>query len=115
MQLGSLIARLGSEDDAMSALQALGDIVLFARVRAMGERFDESPGDYVACTARRFAATAGDEDWLKVVSAIERSEDPASAALKTMIAWALATDDAVGCVTSECGCNGTSGGDHEHP
>ena len=55
MQLGTLMDRLEFEDDAAAALEALGDIVLFAEVQAMGERYDECPGEYVANAARRFA------------------------------------------------------------
>jgi len=43
MQIGALVERLEQEDDAGEALAALGDIVLFAEVAAMGARFEESP------------------------------------------------------------------------
>ena len=38
-----LMNHLAFEDDAAAALETLGDIVLFAEVQAMGERYDESP------------------------------------------------------------------------
>ena len=94
MHLGTLITRLGNEADAALALEALGDIVLYTEVVEMGERFGEAPGDYVAAAARRFAAAAGDEDWLGLVSAIERAPQPGAAALDRMLRWALSRDAA---------------------
>lgn len=92
MQLGTLIDRLSLEEDAAVALEALGDIVLFSDVRTVGEHYGESPGAYVANAARRFAALASDEDWLGLMSAMERSQVPAQAALERMLRWALAAD-----------------------
>lgn len=92
MQLGTLIDRLSLEEDAAVALEALGDIVLFLDVRTVGEHYGESPGAYVANAARRFAALASDEDWLGLMSAMERSQVPAQAALERMLRWALAAD-----------------------
>ena len=56
MNLGDMIAELEEEDTGESMLAALGDIVLFSEVRAMGEAYGESVGAYVATSARRFAA-----------------------------------------------------------
>jgi hypothetical protein len=120
MQLGTLMKHIASEDDAAAALEALGDIVLFAEVQAMGERYDESPGEYVANAAHRFAAVAGDENWLNLMTVMERSDDPARAALERMLRWSLKRDAAeaehqeghvhvVGCT-----CSGGAGGCHSH-
>jgi hypothetical protein len=94
MQLGTLMNHLAFKDDAAAALETLGDIVLFAEVQAMGERYEESPGEYVANAAHRFAAVAGDEDWLNLMTVIERSDDPARAALERMLRWSLKRDAA---------------------
>lgn len=92
MHLGNLLARLQDNGDAGMALDALGDIVLYAQVTSMGDRFDESPGAYTAAAINRFAAGASDENWLGLVGAIERSDDPARAALSHMLQWALRQD-----------------------
>ena len=104
MHFGALLDRLTSETDAAAALEALGDIVLFAHIRETGERFDEPPGEYVANATRRFAALAGDEDWLALMAAMERSDDPARAALERMLRWALQMDAAVDAPLRETGC-----------
>lgn len=108
MQLGTLMNHLEFEDDAAAALEALGDIVLFSEVQAMGDRYDECPGAYVANAARRFAAQGSDEDWLNLMTVMERSHDPAQAALERMLRWALKLDGEEGDPRSHVGC--TCGG-----
>jgi hypothetical protein len=113
MQLGALMNHLEIEDDAAAALEALGDIVLFTEIQAMGERFDECPGAYVANAARRFAARGSDEDWLSLMAAMERSQDPAQAALERMLRWALKADVEEGLSPSHAGCKCGGHADHD--
>jgi len=112
MELGTLMDRLGFEDNAAAALEALGDIVLFAEVQAMGERYDEDPGEYVANAARRFAAQGSDEDWLNLMAVMERSDDPARAALERMLRWSLKHDvaETASQNAGQCSCGGDSSG-----
>lgn len=109
MHLGTLIARLECEDNATTALEALGDIVLFAAVSAAGSRYEEAPGAYVAGAVARFAAGAGDEDWVGLIGHIERADDPGQAALVRMLQWALARDasDSDGARQTACRCGST--------
>ncbi len=113
MQLGTLMDHLAFEDDAASALEALGDIVMFTNVQAMGERFEETPGEYVANASRRFAALGSDEDWLGLMAVMERSNDPARAALERMLRWALKIDAADAPSASHGGCTCGGGARHE--
>ncbi len=114
MQLGTLMDHLAFEDDAAAALDALGDIVLFSEVQTTGERYGETPGEYVANAARRFAALGSDEDWMSLMTAMERSADPARAALERMLRWALKADaqKATPSSPSGCTCGGKAG--HAH-
>lgn len=108
MMLSSLLERFTDETDAGMALEALGDIILFAEINAMAQQFDEAPNEYVAAGASRFAALASDEDWLGLMSAIERTDDPARTVLVKMLRWALARDAAElsGSEVVACGCKG---------
>lgn len=107
MQLGALLNHLEHDANAGAALQALGDIVLFSRVEAMGAEHDEEPGEYVANGARRFAARASDEDWLGLMNAIERADDPGRAVLEKIVLWTLDKDAAVANSPHEgCSCGG---------
>lgn len=92
MNLGDMIAELEHEETGESMLAALGNIVLFNEVRAMGEAFDETVGAYVATSARRFAARAGDETWLSMIGAMERAPEPGQMALHRILRWALDED-----------------------
>jgi hypothetical protein len=110
MLLGTILKRLGNEADAAEALDAMNDIVLLAEVQAMGELHEESPADYVCGATRRFAADASSEDWLALMTAIERSDDPARITLDRMLRWSLARD-AAGPATAGCGCGKGGPGD----
>lgn len=114
MQLGTLMDHLAFEDDAATALEALGDIVLFAEVQTTGERYGENPGEYVANAARRFAALGSDEDWLGLMTAMERSADPAKTALERMLRWALKVDAVKGSPPPHAGCTCGSHAEHDH-
>jgi hypothetical protein len=116
MQIGALVERLEQEDDAGEALAALGDIVLFAEVAAMGARFEESPATYTAGAVARFAAGAGDEDWVSLIGAIERAPEPSHAFLVRALRWCLAQDakELAGASQSRaCGCGADPGPCHD--
>lgn len=114
MQLGALLNHLDNEATAGAALEAIGDLVLLARVEAMGAVHDEEPGAYVANGARRFAARASDEDWLGLMNTIERAEDPGRAVLVKIVLWSLENDSLPDQSPHEgCTCGG-GGGRHDH-
>jgi hypothetical protein len=108
VHLGNLLARLQDDDNASTALETLGDIVLYTQVTLAGECFGESPGAYTAAAVSRFSGAASDEDWLGVVGGIERSTDPARAALAFMLRWSLRRDatsrDESDDAARECNC-----------
>ncbi|MFV0296728.1 MAG: hypothetical protein ACK5JT_11495 [Hyphomicrobiaceae bacterium] len=92
MHLGTLIRRLENEDDAGTALDAIGDLVLFSEVTAMGEHYGESPAAYTATAVARFASGAGDEDWVTLMGAMDRSGDPQCTFLTHALRWSLSHD-----------------------
>lgn len=109
MHLGSLIRRFERENDAGLALEAIGDMVLFAQVAQVGERFGELPAAYAAGAVSRFASMAGDDEFLSLIAALENANDPARALLTRVLRWALARDaaelghdDAEGCTHAAC-------------
>jgi hypothetical protein len=116
MTLGDLIGRLTNEAHAAEALLALGDLSLVIDVGAMAETCGETPVDYTAGAACRFASAADGEDWLALMNAVERSDSPGDAALACMLRWSIARDAAAGqgAARQACGCGGASGGGHEH-
>ena len=98
MLLGQVLERLGDEAFAAETLIALGDLPLMIEVEAAGRPFGESAPLYAAGAARRFAQLASDDDWLALMTALERGEDPGTACLRHMLAWSLHHDaHAAGC------------------
>lgn len=99
MMLGQVIERLGDEAFAAEAMIGLGDLALLVEIDAAAEAFDETRAVYAAGAARRFASHASDDDWLALMTAMERALDPGTACLKHMLAWSLRHD------SQPCGCN----------
>ena len=116
MLLGTLLTNLRDEGNAAAALTALDDLVLLAQVQERAVRYDETPGEYAAGAVSRFAAAASDEEWLALMTAIEKSDDPARTTLDRMVRWSLAEDAKAEAPAAEapagcgsgtgCGCAG---------
>lgn len=113
MQLGRLISQLENDAQAGAALEAMGDLVLFARVETVGLLHEETPAEYLANAARRYANLASDEDWLGLMTAIEQADNPGRAVLKKILLWALDKDAPQTVQThAACTCAGGAGGCH---
>ena len=98
MMLGQVIERLDDEAFAAEAMIALDDLALLAAVDRAARDVEETPAAYAADAARRFAAHATDDDWLALMNAAARAEDPGVACLKRMLQWSLCREAAA------CGC-----------
>jgi len=98
MLLGQMIERLSDDAFAAEALLSLGDLPLLVDIEAACREDDMSAVAYAATAARRFADHASDEDWLALMTALERADDPGAACLRQMLAWALREEPA------GCGC-----------
>ena len=105
MLLGQMIERLADDAFAAEALLSLGDLPLLVEVEAAGREYGESAATYASTAARRFADHASDEDWLALMTALERAADPGSACLRQMLVWSLRKDSA------SCTCAGGSTGE----
>ena len=92
MVLGEVLERLGDEAFAAETLVALKDLHLMVQVEAAGRPFGEDIGEYAAGASRRFAQLATDEDWLALMTALERADDAGTACLKHMLEWSLRHD-----------------------
>lgn len=111
MQLGEIIRGFSEEAPASEALLACNDIVLLAQVGEAAGRFDETVGEYAAGAVRRFANLAVSEDWLGLMNAIERANDPGIDCL-ALVKWSLKQDEAPrppAPAHQGCTCGGTGG------
>lgn len=108
MLLGQVLDRLGDESVAAETLLGLGDLVLMVDVETTGAKYGESPPLYASNAVGRFATFASDEDWLALMTALERAFDPAAACLRQMLLWSLHQDSHAGCTGDhECGNHGS--------
>lgn len=111
MLLGELMSELKDETAAKTTLLSLGDILLLNEVESARLAHDESLGEYAAGAAQRFAQLASDEDWLKLMTAMEHAESPAATCLATMVRWSLLRDAREATpVNEEAGCSCGAGG-----
>lgn len=117
MFLGNILKDLKDEQNAQIALLSLGDLVLVAAVEQARKTHDETLGEYVSGAAQRFARLASDEEWLQLMTNVEKSDNPASACLRVMLGWSIHRDEQEehgGLIeTKTCSCGG-AGGCHEH-
>lgn len=110
MLLGQVLERLGDEAFAAETLVALQDLALMVEVEAAGRQFEETIGEYAAGASRRFAQLASDDDWLALMTVLERADDAGAACLKHMLAWSLRNDarqPGDGCGSGQCTCKGS--------
>jgi hypothetical protein len=110
MLLGQVLERLGDEAFAAETLVGLKDLALMVEVEAAGRPFGENIGEYAAGASRRFAELASDEDWLALMTALERADDAGTACLRHMLAWSLRHDAEQpddGCGSGSCTCKGS--------
>lgn len=108
MFLGQVLDRLGDDAFAAETLLGLGDLPLMVDIETAGRPFGEGPSEYAVHAVRRFTALAGDEDWLALMTALERADDSAATCLRHMLLWSLRHDrEAAGdCRSHACGCKG---------
>ena len=92
MFLGQVLDRLHDETFATETLLGLDDLPLMVEIEAVGRAFGENAADYAAQAVRRFAAQAGDEDWLRLATALDRVDDSAATCLRLMLRWSLRHD-----------------------
>ena len=82
MLLGDVLARFDSSAFAEETVLALGDLNLLARMRAQAEAEGESLGEFARNAVHRFAAQASDEDWVSLIGALARTDDPGTVCLR---------------------------------
>ena len=108
MLLGTMMSTLRKEDVATATLIEL----LAAQVEAARGAHGESVGEYVTGAVQCFAQLARDEDWLGLMTALERSDGPAGACLTRMLYCSLSRDAKVDSGGTHGGCS--CGGCHDH-
>jgi len=81
MLLGDILARFDTPSFAEETVLTLGDLNLLARMRAQAETDGESLGEFARNAVHRFAAQASDEEWVTLIGALARADDPGAVCL----------------------------------
>ena len=82
MLLGDLLARFDDESVATEAILSLGDHRLLSALRKCADADGLRLGTLAANAVQRYAAEASDEEWINLMGALARSEDPGLTCLK---------------------------------
>lgn len=82
MLLGDVLSRFDDETVAAETIWRLDDLALAARLRERADAEGQSLGAFAAGAVRRFAAEASDEQWVTLMGALARAEDPGAVCLR---------------------------------
>lgn len=88
--LGDLIESLSNPKVACDLVAALGDPEFAKRLASVAAAQGRSPSDFVAASVCGFLDNACDDHWLQLIGIMSRAEDPGLAAMRAILAKALA-------------------------
>lgn len=88
MLFGDLIAQLSNECAAEEALLRLCDLPLLAELRTQAEANGLDLGAYTAAAVNRYASGAPDEEWITLIGAMSRAQDPGKLYLERALVYA---------------------------
>lgn len=92
MSLGEILRQFDDENFVARLLPDLGDAQWRERASSAAAEQGEALGEYASASVERFASGAQDEDWLTLLSALNRAADPGAVCLRRMIDWAIERD-----------------------
>lgn len=89
MLLGDVISQFSNGGVTEEVVLGLSDLVLLAELRAQAEANGCDLGTYAAAAVNRYASEASDEEWVSLMGAMNRAQDPGSAYLERALAFML--------------------------
>lgn len=92
MLLGDLLRQMRAAAVAVDAAALAPDLHNAAKLEAVLRETRESLADYAVRALHRFSATASHEDWLDLMAALQRHDDPGRVCLARVLDWSLARD-----------------------
>lgn len=88
MLFGDLLSRFTDEAVATEAILSLADLRLLTALRERAEADGLDLGSFAALAVQRYAEEASDEEWVTLMGAMERSNDPGLTCLKRALVYA---------------------------
>ena len=86
---GTLVARLDDPDVAAAVVSAIADPRLTARLELTATEAGVPVADVMATAVRSFLDTASDDQFVQLIGAMNRAEDPGMAAVGLILRAAL--------------------------
>lgn len=87
--LGDTVKRLAEPGVAEATLIEAGELALLARLEQAAPMLGTTAGELAAFVVRRWLAAAADDDWLRLLGVMGRSDQPGLAAIVLMLEQAL--------------------------
>lgn len=107
MSLYGILHELTDEAAVVAQLDGCADERLLLRIQETARQFEENAAQYASGAIRRYSNSAGNEEWLALMTALGGSDDPGRTCLIRILDWAL-SQDAAELRREPCGC-GSSG------
>jgi len=89
MMLGDLLARLTDETTALETILSAGDLKLLTAAQELAAADGLDLATYVTQAVQRYASEASDEEWVTLMSLLNRSPDPGTTCLQRAFEHAL--------------------------
>jgi hypothetical protein len=89
MLLGDVLALFADDSVATETILGLGDLALIALLREQAEANDLTLGAFAAGAVRCYAAEASDEEWVTLMGALGRAQDPGAVCMRRAFSHAL--------------------------
>lgn len=89
MLLGDLLARFSDKSIAVETVFGLGDLALVAKLSEQAEADGLTLGTYAASAVRRYAEEASDQEWVNLMGALGRAQDPGMVCMQRAFAHVL--------------------------
>lgn len=92
MLLGDILSCFDEPAVAAEAVVGLGDLALLAGLGRAAETEGVSLGDYASAAMWFYASHASDEEWITLMGALGRADDPGAVCMRRAFAFVLQHD-----------------------
>jgi len=103
MILSDVLRQFDDPSVVVAAVMQFGDLSLLARAETKAASHGESLGEYAAASIRLFSNQANGDDWVALMAAMGRADDPGAICLRFMLEWAVAREGQSASCCGSCG------------
>jgi hypothetical protein len=103
MILSDILRRFDDPSVVAAAVMEFGHLSLLAVAETKAATHGETLGEYAAASVRLFSNEANDDDWVALMAAMGRADDPGAICLRFMLEWAVAREGKGASCCGSCG------------